>query len=304
MSGASPGWYPDPTDAGRWRWYDGQAWTEHVSSPPAPQPAPTPPAAFVPPSEPVAAYAGSYASSHSAAPTYGSRFGAATYAGSSTYGAPAVTPYSGSAHRAPSGQEQGSRRTLVIVASVIGGLVVLGLVSPLVTSALRSAAGIKAAPGPRTVLLPASPQTLDGMPISSDPYLTSQLASWRSELDQEARAIGATDNHVEVYGSSAHGGLIGWAVVTTPMAQAAEVASSRAQLSARPDVSGMVEYAEPDGATILCAQVGGANGRTGSLCAWLRSGSGVVTVAEINGRSPSDLADVTRQVVLTLSGAA
>ena len=21
MSGASPGWYPDPTDAGRWRWY-------------------------------------------------------------------------------------------------------------------------------------------------------------------------------------------------------------------------------------------------------------------------------------------
>ena len=29
-----PGWYPDPGGANRWRWWDGQRWTEHVSSHP------------------------------------------------------------------------------------------------------------------------------------------------------------------------------------------------------------------------------------------------------------------------------
>ncbi|HMC38256.1 MAG TPA: DUF2510 domain-containing protein, partial [Acidimicrobiales bacterium] len=26
-----PGWHPDPSGANRWRWWDGQRWTEHVS---------------------------------------------------------------------------------------------------------------------------------------------------------------------------------------------------------------------------------------------------------------------------------
>lgn len=38
--GPPPGWYPDPAGAPRLRWWDGAAWTAHLSGPPAyPQPA-------------------------------------------------------------------------------------------------------------------------------------------------------------------------------------------------------------------------------------------------------------------------
>ncbi|MDQ1137177.1 cytoskeletal protein RodZ [Microbacterium sp. SORGH_AS 1204] len=30
MSGQQPGWFPDPSDATRWRWWDGAAWTDQV----------------------------------------------------------------------------------------------------------------------------------------------------------------------------------------------------------------------------------------------------------------------------------
>jgi hypothetical protein len=32
VSTAPPGWYPDPTDDFERRWWDGDAWTEHVST--------------------------------------------------------------------------------------------------------------------------------------------------------------------------------------------------------------------------------------------------------------------------------
>jgi hypothetical protein len=53
-----PAWQPDPSDQSRWRWWDGQQWTDHVSdgvsggptvTPGAPVPAPgTPPAGTTP----------------------------------------------------------------------------------------------------------------------------------------------------------------------------------------------------------------------------------------------------------------
>jgi hypothetical protein len=30
-AGPPPGWHPDPTGVNRWRWWDGRAWTDHVS---------------------------------------------------------------------------------------------------------------------------------------------------------------------------------------------------------------------------------------------------------------------------------
>lgn len=37
-----PGWYPDPSGQHAWRWWDGQRWTEHASTPAQP-PMPVPP---------------------------------------------------------------------------------------------------------------------------------------------------------------------------------------------------------------------------------------------------------------------
>jgi hypothetical protein len=35
MTDAAPGWYADPENPARWRWWDGGAWTEQVSAPSA-----------------------------------------------------------------------------------------------------------------------------------------------------------------------------------------------------------------------------------------------------------------------------
>jgi cation transporter-like permease len=41
--GVRPGWYPDPGGSGRWRWFDGWAWTGYVHPPAAPAPLTYPP---------------------------------------------------------------------------------------------------------------------------------------------------------------------------------------------------------------------------------------------------------------------
>ncbi|MDQ1122435.1 G5 domain-containing protein [Microbacterium trichothecenolyticum] len=42
MSGQQPGWFPDPSDASRWRWWDGAAWTDRVGENGRERPVPLP----------------------------------------------------------------------------------------------------------------------------------------------------------------------------------------------------------------------------------------------------------------------
>ncbi|WP_426518511.1 DUF805 domain-containing protein [Diaminobutyricibacter sp. McL0618] len=59
----APGWYPDPVDGGRLRWWTGQGWSEHTQQHPA----------VVPEAAPAPAYAApAYAPPAYAPPTYGS----------------------------------------------------------------------------------------------------------------------------------------------------------------------------------------------------------------------------------------
>ena len=44
MTQPIPGWYPDPSDSSRRRYFDGEVWTEHYASYGAPAPYPAPPA--------------------------------------------------------------------------------------------------------------------------------------------------------------------------------------------------------------------------------------------------------------------
>jgi hypothetical protein len=53
----SAGWYPDPSDARRLRWYDGTAWTEHVHDPAAAAPVAASAAAYAAPTYQTAGYA-------------------------------------------------------------------------------------------------------------------------------------------------------------------------------------------------------------------------------------------------------
>ena len=56
-SAPPPGWYADPYQAGRLRYWDGQAWTEHISQTPQPTGAqPQPPADWGSPTAPGAGY--------------------------------------------------------------------------------------------------------------------------------------------------------------------------------------------------------------------------------------------------------
>ena len=41
MTAPAAGWYPDPAGSGGTRWWDGAAWTEHATAPPAPWGTPT-----------------------------------------------------------------------------------------------------------------------------------------------------------------------------------------------------------------------------------------------------------------------
>ena len=67
---APPGWYTDPSNPGRQRWFDGARWTDRVQPTPAPTPVvPAPPSVVVPPPPPAAPVAEPADTPHFGAPT-------------------------------------------------------------------------------------------------------------------------------------------------------------------------------------------------------------------------------------------
>ncbi len=102
-----PGWYDDPTGEAPQRWWDGERWTEHVSSPgtPAVPPAPTPPAPTPP----------------APAPPPGPGVGA-------TVAAPLTPPAPEFPTPAPAASSaRGSKAPLLIVGTIVVVLAIIGI---------------------------------------------------------------------------------------------------------------------------------------------------------------------------------
>lgn len=276
MTDAQPGWYADPGDPRRWRWFDGRAWTEHVSLP-VPQPD-----------------AAAYGATADLPTAYGAApYGATVYAGAVAAGTrrPRTTP----------------TRLVVIVGLTLAGVLGLGVVMSGVSAGLRAvgSGGARPAPGPATVFLAVAPATVDGLVASDDADLQEPLAQMRAGSDQGSRMLGGPGGtRGQAYaGGSDRVAFITWTTVSKPFIQEAVVSGIRSAWT-KEHATGEVQYAEADGATLVCASLHRADGLPATLCSWVRSGSGMVQVVEIGGGGPAEIAGVTREVVGNLSGTA
>jgi hypothetical protein len=289
MTQVQPGWYADPGDPGRWRWYDGQAWTEHVS-------APVEPAAPAPPSAPVAG-----AAAYGTAPAYGSAqpYGSAPAYGAGGYGAAQVVAPPVARARAGTSPT----RILVIVGITLAGITALGLMMSVAGDGLRAFGGeATAAPGPRTVFLSSAPATVDGLPASAAADLRAPLDQMRTGGDVGARMMGGTGGtQGQAYASRGQRiAFVTWTTIPKPVAQKSVVLGIRAAW-VKERATDVVEYPEADGATLVCSSIPRTDGLPATMCSWVRSGSGIVQVVEIGGGGPAEIAVVTREVVQGLS---
>jgi hypothetical protein len=114
------GWYPDPADPGRTRWWDGTRWSEHTSPAATSAAPPVPPAA---PAAPAVPRDGEYAPGHpaavSGAPAAGSTpaYGAPAYAAAPSW--PSAAPAVASGPSAPGADTNTLWIYLCILASTL-----------------------------------------------------------------------------------------------------------------------------------------------------------------------------------------
>jgi hypothetical protein len=265
VSGAAPGWYADPAQPDRWRWFDGSAWTEHVSAPVGPPAAPA----------------------YTAAPAY---------SGST------VMPGAQDWRSVPKPPRTTPTRILVIVVATFAGLWGLSAALAVVTGGLRAANHAPLAPGPAIHLEGSAPAVVDGLPRSSLASVQKAQETLRGGLQLSRQELpGAEAPQVAGYAVQDVGAaILGWMPDDTGIDQAAFARGVQRVMDADHWTRHVVS-AEPDGATLLCAASTTSGGVPDSQCAWVRSGSGVVMLVRVGSADTDALAAVTREVVRQLS---
>lgn len=296
------GWYADPARPDQWRWFDGLAWTDHVSVPSTAVPVASAPAYGA-----VQPVAPGYRTTLAVAPAPAA---ASPYAGA--YGAPAYTTAISPAYGATGWSSPPKRRgttplrLLVIVVATFAGLWGVAAAVGIVSAGLRSAGQPSYAPGARFHLVDKPPTTLAGLPMSDDSRVVAAAEKLRTGDDASmAQLKGARPTRVQ-----------GYAVVGDRLLILAWIRIDQAvdqKTLARGLRDGMVQGGatdatiEPlaDGSTMVCARVPtGVEGVKGSGCIWVRSGTGVVELIEAGVGDPATLGQVTQQTAAQMSAPA
>lgn len=256
----APGWYDDPARPGGLRWYDGDAWTDHVSARPEPL-VQAPPQTVHP----------AYASPPAATGTYEVR----------PVSAAALAP-----RPAPP-----RRRTGLVVALVAVLLAVVGI-GWYAVSSLTSGSGtapVAAAPSPTApasakkaaavTLGTTAPAKVAGLSRSKNADLVQTVDEFRAEFDKDfSSRAGARPSKAAAYGTRAHFVFILWA--TTPIDEVRDAVDGELGLQSLGARAISTSHLA-GGATQVCGliDVPGTR-RTITECLWLRPGTGVVALLE------------------------
>lgn len=302
---AAAGWYADPAQPDRWRWYDGTAWTDHVSTPAQPDPAPVaaaepvhaapPQPAFVAPAAP--AYAAAPRPAYPGAPAYSSTqpFAAGAFAA-------ATVPAGGQDWRGvPKSPRTTPARLLVIVCCTVAGLFGVSVLLGGVAAGLRAMNRPSVAAGPTLIMDREPPASIAGLPPSDDATVVAALEKMRQELDAADRGLAGV-HPTRVQGYAVRGqavALLAWVRDDQPLDQAAVIKGVKLGV-AEENQSQPLTIAEADGATMVCAASQAGNGVPTSSCTWVRSGTGLVTLAWAGSGDTQALAATTRETVRAL----
>lgn len=254
----APGWYDDPARPGGLRWYDGDAWTDHVSARPEPL-VQAPPQTVHP----------AYASPPAATGTYEVR----------PVSAAALAP-----RPAPP-----RRRTGLVVALVAVLLAVVGI-GWYAVSSLTSGSGtapVAAAPSPTAsakkaaavTLTTKAPAKVAGLSRARDAGIVQAADDFRAELDRDFAGRAGTRPAVGAgYGTMAHFAFVAWA--TTSIDDVRDAVDGQLGLQSAGARAISTSHLA-GGATQVCGLVDvRGTGRTLTECMWMRPGTGVVALVE------------------------
>lgn len=192
------------------------------------------------------------------------------------------TAYDGSAP--PSSGSSSAVRTLIAVAVV---LVALGGLAGGLRGPATGGAQAEAAPGPPLTLATVAPEMVLGRTPAGD----ALAAEDRSTVLDRMRAVlgpipGSGPAAMEIYGPDPEGapqrglGIVTlvWTASSAPFS-ADEVAAGFSEAAVRLDGGRATTTTAPDGGVVVCHESVEEVGPT-SLCVWVRSGTGLVALAE------------------------
>lgn len=217
-----------------------------------------------------------------------------------------MTGYEGTAYDGSAPPSSGSASVVRILIGVAVVLVTLGGLAGGLRGPAEGGAQAAPAPGPPLTLATVAPEMVLGRTPSSD----ALAADDRSTTLDRMRALlgpipGSSPAAVEIYGPGPEGppdrglGIVTlvWTASSAPFSQD-ELAAGFSEAAVRADDGRATTTTAPDGGVVVCHESVPEIGPT-SLCVWIRSGTGLVALAEHDVPADTvraDLAGVVAQM--------